>query len=67
MKTLISKSYAEAAERLVEGDIDLAFFLEAMPSDGSKLWFGIWVAPGSVGDFDNMSCSICIIKRGCDE
>lgn len=26
--------------------------LEAMPSDGTKLWFGIWVAPEKVKDFE---------------
>ena len=26
--------------------------LEAMPSDGTKLWFGIWVAPEKVTNFE---------------
>ena len=26
--------------------------LEAMPNDGTKLWFGIWVAPEKVTNFD---------------
>ena len=27
--------------------------LEGMPSDGTKLWFGIWVAPEKVADFES--------------
>ena len=44
-------SDAKAAGTLKGGKPGLRI-LEAMPSDGSKLWFGIWVAPDSVRDFD---------------
>lgn len=34
------------------GDTGLRI-LEAMPDDGTKLWFGIWVAPEKVTDFES--------------
>jgi hypothetical protein len=41
-----------AEARAGGGDTGLRI-LEAMPDDGTKLWFGIWVAPEKVDDFDS--------------
>lgn len=44
-------SDAKAAGTYKGGEPGLRI-LEAMPSDGTKLWFGIWVAPDSVKDLE---------------